>query len=194
MSSAAYKSVYILQTDSAGKIVGTDAQQLTGDIPPNISEGDVQVSRELFYSIVRGMENNETFRYVGGDLIYDGPDLNTLRRVCVARIRKVASGVVSTYSITDRNGEYRTFAFSDSLLIRINLALSIHSTICIEDTDEGLAMFDTLFLRSMVKDYMERRNRVMLGAFAAIARIHKLNTADRINNHTANACEGMEAM
>jgi len=192
MSSAVHKSVFILHTDSAGKIIGTDAQQLTGDIPPNMFEGDVQVSRELFYAVVKGLDSNETFRYVGGDLLSEGPNIDTLRRVCEARLRKVADEVATTYSITDREGESRTFVLTDPLLVRVNVALSIHSSICIEDINGRLAILDTLFLRSIAKDYMERRNKVLLAAFASIDRIHKLNDADSINKHTVKACEFLE--
>jgi hypothetical protein len=185
---------YILQVDNVGKVIGTDEQQLTGDIHPSLTEGDIVVSKKLFDTVVMGQERYEAFRYVGGDLIWDGPDLETILRMSKQRLQKSADRAATYCTFCVRDGGNHTLSMDADLLPRMNTALATHQALHVLDTFGDLLKLELPTLRRVARDYIEKCNQITIMLHGVISKMSGLKSSSQINDLTTRMCNRIEGM
>ena len=183
---------YILRIDDFGKVIGTDEQQLTGDISPSLTDGDIIVNKKIYDTVVIGQERYESFRYVGGDLIWDGPDLEVILRRSKQSLHNSANRAVEYCSFNLKADDTHTVFMSSDLLARINTSLAVQQSLQVLDTEENLLKLETPILRRIVRDYVERYNYIMITLHGAIKKISGLKSTSQIQNLTERMCNRIE--
>lgn len=193
MSGTRSKTVYILNLDEERYVTGTDTQVVTGT-DPVLRRGQLLVTLDVYRKVSLGLDRYERFRYVGGDLVTEGPDVTTMRRVAAARIQKAASEALSSFTFSDASAEQHTVKMTDNLLGRISLAISVHRHLSLVTESGAMVKLSPHILKHVAKCFLDKQESVMETMRTGMRKLATIKVYTTMERHVDSVCKKFQEM
>lgn len=172
---------YVLSVDATGRVIGYEAQEFVNALP-ELKCGDMLVSESIYRHVHEGSSKSERFRYVGGDLISDGIDLDVYKREVLAVIRKrVLAGLQFIQIVCGSTNKSHLVRVDDALLSHLQLAKArddVAVLISVNDVAVRAYAQDIDFIFSVI---LQRRNDAHIAISTAHAKLEAARSEKEVD-------------
>tara|TARA_B100000700_G_scaffold101966_1_gene114994 strand:+ start:46751 stop:47341 length:591 start_codon:yes stop_codon:yes gene_type:complete len=181
--------VHILHTGENGVIIGTDSQRLSGDASPNLSEGDIVVPQSLYDTVVAGLEEGIQYRFVHGDLVCDGENVEVLKRTVCSRLNEAFREVTTCVTVT--HGETFTLKLADRDLSLLSIAAQCADTAALMSPEGELLLLSPDEVAAAAQRVLTVHNIARFARAGAFIRMEEAKTSKEVRAIEQHALQQM---
>lgn len=193
MSEARSKTVYILNLDEQRYVTGTDTQTVSGT-DPVLKKGQLMVTLPVYRKVEVGLDKFERFRYVGGDLVNEGPDVIAMRRNAAVRIQREVKRALSYVEFSDASGNKHVLKMTDNMMGRMSLAISVqrHMSVIVESGTK--VKLSPHMLQHVAKQFLDKQESAMDTIRAGMRKLASIKVYTTMERHVDRVCEKLQEM